>query len=727
MTHLPPRPRVRSIVVAGLTGALVAGVAGTAPLASGAPAHDPRVALLRSFAEQARTDKAAAPAPGDSTADKAPTSESREGALAPSGARSLAAASADCASLGVLVTQTLDHSHVSWEPGSGATAFTVKRQRPGGAVTTIASNLAPDRTSVEDTSHNPMGFAAYTVDAVVAGTTLSCRSPEDGGFWSMSSPDGTGFPDVFFAGDTQVYEQDTYNPAFPSYTAAASRPAFSPTGRLVAAIEDVDGVPSLTVRTASTGSLQWSVKSPTGSVLDEPAFSPDGQRIVVEALALPDLTGSNGLYTVAVNTTSHPLALVPGSAGLATADWVDTPSALTSTTLVAADVSPGGGLVLVNAATGARTPVAGTAGALDPMGRPDGSIVFTTYSDTEATLNLRSAAGALTRIQTWADSTARWPVTDPDTGNILVFLVEPDDTDPTQTVWSVSSVDPVTGMTDPTGIGTNRAGDGLGFHGFDLRTYVSSGTSNFGGAANGDILARSSTGVLYAYPLSAAEDRFFDSRRQIGTGWNTMKQFIAAGDLNSDRRADILSVDSAGVLWLYPGRGGFLVGARSMVGSGGWSSYAILSTGDFDGDTRADLIARDSSGNLWLYPGNGGGRLLPRKQIGKGWNVMSAIIGTGDWNYDGRADLIARDRNTGYLYLYPGKGNGQFAARKLLGKGWNARNGFAAPEIWGGVNALFARTTTGVLLDYDSVGDGSMNGSSVYQAGTGWGPYTITG
>ena len=136
-----------------------------------------------------------------------------------------------------------------------------------------------------------------------------------------------------------------------------------------------------------------------------------------------------------------------------------------------------------------------------------------------------------------------------------------------------------------------------------------------------------------------------------------MKQFIAAGDLNSDRRADIVTVDSSGVLWLYPGKGSFLLGARSKLGSG-WSSYAIFSTGDFNGDTRADLIARDSSGNLWLYPGNGRGGLNPRTQIGKGWSIFNAIIGPGDWNYDGNTDLMARDRATGYLYLYPGKGNG---------------------------------------------------------------------
>ncbi len=87
---------------------------------------------------------------------------------------------------------------------------------------------------------------------------------------------------------------------------------------------------------------------------------------------------SGGLYTVPVNTATHPLTPVPNSSGLVTADWIDTPGALVSTTIIAADLAPGGLLTMINAASGARTRIAGTAGALDPMGQPDGSVLFVT-------------------------------------------------------------------------------------------------------------------------------------------------------------------------------------------------------------------------------------------------------------------------------------------------------------------------------------------------------------
>jgi len=728
MTLIPSRTRSRVALVAAVAGALVAGAACTAP-AVGATPDDPRAELLSSFAKQARERSATAAtlppqqdAPAMKGQSKAPQPQSRvDGEAAAPQQR---AAATDCDALDLYVTQTQDHSHVSWASLPGASAFTVSRERPGPATATIASALPGSATSFEDAVQNTLGSVAYTVRATVDGSTFFCRSPESG-YWSMSTDDGVGWPDLFFAGDTQVWEQDTYGPAFPSYTAGASRPAFSANGRLVAAVEQVSGVWSITVRKASTGALLWSVASPTGTMLDEPSFSPDGQRIVAEALTLPDLDASSGLYTFPVNTTTHPLTLVPNSAGLATADWIDTPGAITTTTIVAADLAPGGLLTRVNATTGARSPIAGTAGALDPMGQPDGSVLFATLDGTSSTLGLRAANGDVSTLDTLSDTLLRWPVAASD-GNVYVYDQQPDpDNGPDAFTWSIDRFDGST--TNPSGLGVPRDQQDVGFYGFDMRSPVSPGTSDFGGAANGDILARSSTGVLYAYPLSASiSTKFFDTPKQMGTGWGVMKQFLAVGDLNTDGQGDVAAIDTSGYLWFYPGKGAFGLGARTRIGTG-WSSYAIFSTGDFNGDTKADLIARDSGGRLWLYPGNGRGGLSTRVQIGSGWMVMSAIIGPGDWNYDNKTDLLARDRNTGYMYLYPGNGKGGLTSRVYLGSGWNARNGFAAPEFWGGFNTLFARRTDGVLLDYDSMGNGVFKSTNVYQAGTGWSHYTITG
>ena len=608
-----------------------------------------------------------------------------------------------------------------WDTVPGATSFSVSRQRYGGSARTLRSGLPGDTTDFLDAGHDPMGSAAWYVNATVGGSTLSCRTPESG-WWSMSTPDGTGWPDVFFAGEDQVFEQDVFGPAFPAWDASLTRPSFSPNGRQLAAVETINGVPSISVRVSRTGQLLWSVPFPAGTLLDEPAFAPDGQKIVVEALDPNDQSTSTGLYTIPV-WTKHTPRPIPGSAGLATPDWVDTPGASTSTTVVAADLSPGGGLVLVNATSGARTPLAphqrrdrpgGPAGRVDPVRHQLGDGRHHLAADVRRG-----------RLHPRRLRRQRGPVAGPRPGRGRLPL------------------HPLPRRRQPRELP-------LGHRPARLlrRRHAVLGRRDLGRklprlpglrpphALLARHLERRRVGEprhprplqrrgLYGYPLSGNGSRFFDSRQKIGTGWNIMRQFLAGGDLNGDRRGDILAIDTSGSLWLYPGRGDYKVSGRTRIGTG-WSSYTIITTGDWNGDSRADIIARDRYGKLWLYPGNGRGGVLSRKQIGSGWQIFSVIVGPGDWDYDGHPDLIARDRY-GTLYLYPGKGNGGFAARKVLGRGWNARNGFAATEVWGGLNALFARTLDGTLLDYDSVGDGVMLGSDIYVAGTGWSSYTITG
>jgi hypothetical protein len=729
------RGRSRTALITAVAGALVAGALGTTP-ALGAPAptassaKDPRAELLRSFAVTSATAPAAGtlrsnPATPARATSKQPVVPAESGRATAAPRRAAAAASPECDALAPFIVQSLDRNHVIWNPLAGATGYSVQRERFGStARRTIASGLGASADNALDATHNPTGSAAWWVTATVGGSTVSCRTPEDPTqYWSMTTLDGEGSPDVLFAGTSAVYEQESHVPAFKAWNGTMARPAFSATGRLVAGIEPSGATTKLTVRNVRTGAVVFSVASPSGVALDEPAFSPDGQTIVAGGVDPTDASVSKGLYTIPVWGT-RTARLVPGSAGLGTPDWFDTPGATTSTYVVAADLA-GGGLVRVTASTGARLALAGTTGALDPSGLPDGSVLYAVNGPSAASISLRDPAGGITVVESYAESEVRWPVL-ASNGDVYHFLRYPDPGAPTTSLAQVNVIEP-DGDVKQTYIGDTYDGSSPGFLGFDARSPFSPGSSDVGGSANHDIIARSSTGVLYGYPVSGVEGRYFDTRQQIGTGWNSMKQIVAIGDLNGDRNGDVMTVDTSGTLWFYAGRGDFRLATRVKAGSG-WSSYAIFSTGDFDGDTRADLIARDSSGRLWLYPGNGSGGLLPRKQIGSGWNIFNAIIGPGDWNYDGKPDLLARDRASGALYLYPGTGVGGFTARTTLGSGWNARTGFAAVEMWGGINALFAKTTTGQLLDYDSVGDGVMNGNHVYVAGnSGWTPYTITG
>ncbi|MFF5451220.1 FG-GAP-like repeat-containing protein [Streptomyces sp. NPDC012950] len=203
------------------------------------------------------------------------------------------------------------------------------------------------------------------------------------------------------------------------------------------------------------------------------------------------------------------------------------------------------------------------------------------------------------------------------------------------------------------------------------------GFGDLNGDRRADVLSRDLVGRLWFLPGDG-------SGRMVGSGgWNAMDAFVRHGDFSRDGREDLVVRErSTGRLWLYPGTGTGALGARKLIGSGGWNSMnSLAGVGDLTRDGRADLLAVEkSTGKLWLYPGTASGGLGARKLIGSGgWNAMNALVGPGDTNGDGRVDLIARERSTGRLWSYPGTASGGLGARKLIGSGgWNAMDTFLA-------------------------------------------------
>ncbi|WP_210593790.1 trypsin-like serine protease [Streptomyces sp. GESEQ-35] len=146
--------------------------------------------------------------------------------------------------------------------------------------------------------------------------------------------------------------------------------------------------------------------------------------------------------------------------------------------------------------------------------------------------------------------------------------------------------------------------------------------------------------------------------KQIADNWKTRTRIVVPGDVTGDYLPDLLSVDSAGVLWIYPGKGNGTFAARVKVGSG-WNQYNFLrGQGDFTGDGKTDLIARGTSNSyVYLYKGtgkSGTGAFAGRVKV-RTWSGYNAFDAVGDVNGDGKADFLARTPG-GKLYLYKGTG-----------------------------------------------------------------------
>jgi len=206
---------------------------------------------------------------------------------------------------------------------------------------------------------------------------------------------------------------------------------------------------------------------------------------------------------------------------------------------------------------------------------------------------------------------------------------------------------------------------GTGFRGFSK--VFTAGTWN--ADALSDVMAQKPDGTLWLYPGTAAGS--LGPPRKVGNGWGIYNLVFPVGDFSGDGRSDLLARRPDGKLVLYSGNGsGGFVGSGRVIGSGWGSFTAVFSPGDLNGDRKSDVIARTSGGLLYLYPGNGSGGWLPRRLIGRGWNIFRPIVSSGDFSGDGKADLLGRSGD-GRLWMYAGNGAGRLMPRRLVGTGWN--------------------------------------------------------
>jgi len=249
-----------------------------------------------------------------------------------------------------------------------------------------------------------------------------------------------------------------------------------------------------------------------------------------------------------------------------------------------------------------------------------------------------------------------------------------------------------------------------------------------------DILAIDPAGNLWLYPNTggAGAGMFSGGRSQVGSGWAGYT-LAAVTPLYGSARAGILAIDRSGNMWYYPNTGGSgssTFGARSLIGTG-WTGYTPVGVGDLYGTGAPGLMAithvfPNTPGTMLYYSSKGGTGLNTFGfgiQIGQGWTGYTADF--ADINGDSRPDLLAVD-TSGRLWLYPNRGvtNSPFVARSEIGPGWSGYQAIDVGQLTStGPASILAIDSAGNLWVYPNTGSGAFGART--QVGSGWSGFSI--
>lgn len=216
-------------------------------------------------------------------------------------------------------------------------------------------------------------------------------------------------------------------------------------------------------------------------------------------------------------------------------------------------------------------------------------------------------------------------------------------------------------------------------------------TLNLAGAAinsAADLVTINASGQLINRPSTG--NRSYGAAKVIGSGFGAAKEVFTT-DWDRDGAYDLLTQWTNGNLTLHRGiaAGGF--SAPVTLGSGGWDTMSLAVGGWCANNRLPQILALDTAGNLYLYPNKGLGDLSARTTVATG--VLASRISMVDYDADGFQDILAV-RTDGAVQLYRGAGSTALRAetRATVATGWQDVTGIRP------LRDVTALNSTGVAL-----------------------------